>query len=149
MNKDRHHLVPRHRGGTDADGLVEVSKTRHAMFHFCEWQLHKHREDFIAWKALSGQLQAGEISEEKEALRVANMKGKKRSPETRRKISEARKSLKGKIKNKGWSEEAKLRHKDVMRKRFHGDKTDEEIITARREMWKAKSRRLRARKGHT
>ena len=54
MKKDKHHLVPKHRGGTDADGLVEVTKKQHAMFHFCEWKLHGHKEDYIAWKALAG-----------------------------------------------------------------------------------------------
>jgi hypothetical protein len=52
--KHRHHLVPRHRGGTDADGLVTCSPTQHAMFHYCEWKLHGHREDYIAWKGLAG-----------------------------------------------------------------------------------------------
>lgn len=52
--KHLHHLVPKHRGGTDADGLVEVSVIRHAMFHFCEWRLHGHWQDKTAWKMLVG-----------------------------------------------------------------------------------------------
>lgn len=53
MKKHKHHLVPKHRGGTDADGLVEVSVTCHAMFHFCEWQLHGKWQDRVAWKMLA------------------------------------------------------------------------------------------------
>ncbi len=95
MKKDKHHLLPKHRGGTDADGLVEVTKTRHAMFHFCEWQLHNLPEDKLAWRALSGQINAKEISEELEKIRVAKSvawhTGKKRSPEACKRISEAKK----------------------------------------------------------
>ena len=64
LPKDKHHLTPKHRGGTDADGLVEVTKTQHAMFHFCEYQLWGHWEDKVAWKALAGQMNQEEISEE-------------------------------------------------------------------------------------
>ena len=49
----KHHLVPKHRGGTDNDGLVEVSVTCHAMFHYCEWRLHGHWQDRVAWKMLA------------------------------------------------------------------------------------------------
>ena len=114
---DRHHLKPKHRGGTDDDGLVEVTKTCHAMFHFCEVQLYGMKEDFIAWKALAGQMNAGEISEEKEALRIANMKGKKRTPEQRRNMSEARKKLKGKIKRGKNSPEARKNQSLAQKKR--------------------------------
>ena len=56
--KHNHHLVPQHRGGTDADGLVEVSVIQHAMFHYCEWRLHGHWQDKTAWRMLVG-LQQG------------------------------------------------------------------------------------------
>ena len=51
--KHLHHLKPKHRGGTDADGLVEVTITQHAMFHYCEWKLWGHPGDKVAWKCLS------------------------------------------------------------------------------------------------
>lgn len=55
--KHIHHLKPRYMGGTDApENLIEVSKTRHAMFHFCNFQLWGNTEDKIAWRALSGQI---------------------------------------------------------------------------------------------
>tara|TARA_R110002012_G_C11420088_1_gene588111 strand:- start:158 stop:682 length:525 start_codon:yes stop_codon:yes gene_type:complete len=87
---DKHHLKPKHRGGTDDDGLVEVTKTCHAMFHFCEFQLHGMKEDFVAWKALAGQMNKGEI-----AQRI--WKGQKHTPEAREKIS---KKLAGKPRRK-------------------------------------------------
>ncbi len=107
MKKDRHHLVPRHRGGTDTDGLVSVTKIQHAMFHYCEWRLWGHREDYIAWRALCGSIGAPELSAEKEALRIANMRGKNRTPEQRKRISEAAKNRVYKKKRKPLTEQQK------------------------------------------
>ena len=64
MKTHNHHLVPKHRGGTDDDGMVSVSITQHAMFHFCEWRLWGHWQDKCAWMALTGQMNTEEISEE-------------------------------------------------------------------------------------
>lgn len=53
--RHKHHLVPRYRGGTDEPtNLIEVSVTQHAMFHYCEWKRLGNKEDYIAWKFLSG-----------------------------------------------------------------------------------------------
>lgn len=139
MQKDKHHLKPKHRGGNDADGLVEVTKTQHAMFHWCEWQLHGLQEDRIAWLALSGQLKAGEISAEKEALRISNMKGKKRTPEQCKRISEARKSLKGKIKRGKNSPEASKNQSLAQKKRFANHVFTEAEIQQRRDAQKKSS----------
>lgn len=43
-------------GSDDPSNLVEVSTTRHAMFHYCNWLLLGNEEDKIAWKCLSGQI---------------------------------------------------------------------------------------------
>ena len=59
-----HHLKPKHRGGTDADGIVEVSIPCHAMFHYCEWKLWGCWQDRVAWLALTKQINPEEISEE-------------------------------------------------------------------------------------
>jgi hypothetical protein len=68
--KHKHHLVPRHSGGTDNPyNLVEVSITQHAMFHWCEWQRTGNEFDKIAWKCLSGQI--GKDGARKLALREA------------------------------------------------------------------------------
>ena len=85
--KDKHHLVPRHRGGTDADGLVEVTKTQHAMFHFCEYQLWGNPYDKLAWHMIAGQI--GKEEGRRIASSIAN-KGKVYGEETREKIRQAR-----------------------------------------------------------
>jgi len=69
--KHVHHIMPKHRGGTnDIANLIEVEVVScdkdtqcHAMWHFCEWQLYKLAEDYIAWRGLSGFMGREEIIE--------------------------------------------------------------------------------------
>jgi hypothetical protein len=51
-----HHLLPKHLGGTDDESnLVRgVPITRHAMYHFANWQLLGSLGDYVAWKVLAG-----------------------------------------------------------------------------------------------
>ncbi|QIN96745.1 homing endonuclease [Synechococcus phage S-N03] len=80
MTKHNHHIVPKHRGGTDEDGLVEVSVTQHAMFHYCEWRLWGHWQDKTAWRMLAG-------------LQESSREGTTHTEESKRKQSEAHKKL--------------------------------------------------------
>ncbi len=42
-------------GGSDeSSNLVEVSVVQHAMWHFANWQLWGNKEDYLAWKGLTG-----------------------------------------------------------------------------------------------
>jgi hypothetical protein len=63
--KHNHHLIPRHLGGSDdPSNIIEgVSLTRHAMFHYANWQLWGSEGDRIAYKALSGAIGKEEIIE--------------------------------------------------------------------------------------
>lgn len=72
--KHKHHLLPKHLGGTDdPSNIVEgVNITRHAMFHYANWQLWKSEGDWIAYQALSGA-----ISKEKTIELVLSYAGKK------------------------------------------------------------------------
>ena len=65
----KHHLVPKYMGGSDEpENLVEVTVTQHVMFHFCNYQLWGNGEDFIAWRAISGQIDVDEIKREVQLL---------------------------------------------------------------------------------
>lgn len=83
-----HHLIPRHMGGTDEESnLVHgLSITRHAMFHFANWQLWGSRWDYIAWKTLSGQISSEEFSFE-----MKSAAGKKGSAVTNERYREEKK----------------------------------------------------------
>ncbi len=63
--KHKHHLNPKHLGGSDdPSNIVEgVSVTRHAMFHYANWQLWGSEGDLIAYKALAGVIGKEEIIE--------------------------------------------------------------------------------------
>ncbi len=70
LDKHRHHIVPKHKGGTnDSTNLVEVTVTQHAMFHYCEWKLYGNEYDRIAWKSLSNQITLNE------AQKLAHLQG--------------------------------------------------------------------------
>ena len=63
--KHRHHITPTHRDPSPSNNsTVEVSITRHAMFHFAEWQLWGLKEDFLAWRGLAGLSTKEELAEE-------------------------------------------------------------------------------------
>ncbi len=83
-----HHIIPQYQGGTDdLSNLIEVSVTRHAMFHFCNWQLWRRKEDWIAWKGLSKQIGEEEIFIEASSLGGRSNTGKPKSYGHRTKIS--------------------------------------------------------------
>jgi hypothetical protein len=53
----KHHIVPRHMGGTDdPTNLIKVNTAMHAFLHKLLWEEHGNQYDFIAWKCLSGQI---------------------------------------------------------------------------------------------
>jgi hypothetical protein len=83
-----HHLIPKHAGGTDEDrNLVHgLSITRHAMFHFANWQLWGSKWDYIAWKTLTGQ-----ISNEEFSFEMKSAAGKKGSAVTNSRYREEKK----------------------------------------------------------
>jgi hypothetical protein len=72
--KHNHHLLPKHLGGNDdlSNIVAGVSVTRHAMFHYANWQLWKSEGDLIAYRAL-----AGTIGKEKIIEMVLSFAGKK------------------------------------------------------------------------
>ena len=54
----RHHLIPKHMGGDDsAENLTPpISIMLHAAFHKDLYETLGHKEDYIAWQALSGRM---------------------------------------------------------------------------------------------
>jgi hypothetical protein len=86
MGKHIHHIIPRHAGGTDdPENLIELTVEEHAEAHRKLWEEHNRWQDFMAWKALSGQIEIDDLR--REICRLANL-GRKHSPETIKKIKE-------------------------------------------------------------
>lgn len=53
--KHKHHIIPRHMGGTDdPDNLIELSVEDHALAHLELYNKHNKKEDLCAYYMLSG-----------------------------------------------------------------------------------------------
>ena len=88
----KHHIIPRHAGGTDdPSNIEEVTIEEHAERHRILFETHGYWQDKIAWKALSGQI--GREEAIKEAARNSNL-GSIHSKEWRGNISKALKGRK-------------------------------------------------------
>lgn len=52
-----HHIIPKHMGGSnEKSNLIKLTVQEHAEAHRKLWEEHNKQEDYIAWKALSGQM---------------------------------------------------------------------------------------------
>ena len=55
MVKHKHHIIPKHMGGTDDDSnLIELTIEEHAEAHRKLYEEHGKTEDKLAWKGLAG-----------------------------------------------------------------------------------------------
>jgi len=85
-----HHIVPRYMGGTDdPSNLIELTVEEHAEAHRKLYEEYGNRQDYIAWKALSGCIGKEELLYQRSKLgaeKMAEMRrgkpGPKQSPET-------------------------------------------------------------------
>jgi len=61
--KHKHHIIPKHMGGTnDPSNLIRLTIEEHAEAHRKLWETFGKKEDYIAWKALSGSISCEEIT---------------------------------------------------------------------------------------
>lgn len=88
MIRHRHHIVPKHAGGTDdKENIVSLTVPEHAEAHRILYEKHGSRYDLIAYLCLSGQITGAEAAH---AANIAFHRAKRLSEETRRKLSERR-----------------------------------------------------------
>jgi hypothetical protein len=95
-------------GSNDKTNLIELTIEEHAEAHKLLYEQHGKWQDYMAWKALSGQINKNEIRkllvslalkgkpkspEHAEKCRLAKL-GKKHSAETRKKMSDSQKGRK-------------------------------------------------------
>ena len=91
MIKHKHHIIPRHAGGTDdSSNLIELTIEEHAEAHRILYETYGRDEDRWAWLGLTGQIGKDEI------LRQIAMsqKGVKKPDGFGEKISAFRKTFK-------------------------------------------------------
>lgn len=62
MTTHKHHIIPKHMGGTDdPDNFVELTVEEHAEAHRKLYEEHGLLQDKLAWKGLSGLISTQEI----------------------------------------------------------------------------------------
>lgn len=86
MKKHKHHIIPKHAGGTDDESnLIELTITEHAEAHKILYETHGRWQDRVAWLSLSGIMK----DEERvyEILKNSNPGGYKHTEEAKQKLS--------------------------------------------------------------
>ena len=74
--KHRHHIIPRHMGGTDdPSNIIEVTVAEHAELHRRLWMAFGHHEDLVAYRGLAGIVPKQELVKELCALGGKNSTG--------------------------------------------------------------------------
>ncbi len=61
----KHHILPKHAGGTDhPSNLISLSVEEHAQAHKELYEKYGKKEDYLAWRGLAGLMNKKEISKE-------------------------------------------------------------------------------------
>lgn len=122
MIKHKHHIIPRHAGGTDdPSNIIELNLHEHAEAHKKLYEEYGRPEDKLAWQCLSGMLSKEEIIQQ--ICKLAGEKGgakggragrgKKQTNEhiESRKVFGEKNGMYG----RKWSEEENKKRKDFMK----------------------------------
>jgi hypothetical protein len=86
MKKHKHHIIPRHIGGTDSpDNLIELTIEEHSLAHKLLYEQHGRWQDRVAWLSLAGIMK----DEERvyEILKNSNPGGYKHTEEIKKRLS--------------------------------------------------------------
>jgi hypothetical protein len=126
MLKHKHHIIPKHAGGTDnASNIIELTIEEHANAHKILFEKYGRKEDRWAWLGLSGQIGKDEILKEI----AKSQKGKKKPEGFGKKISAFRRTFKYSEESKRKMSESKKgkiiteEHKNKISKSLMGHKS--------------------------
>jgi len=128
---ERHHIIPRHAGGTnDKENLIKLSLKDHMLAHKIRYEVYKNQYDLSAYSYMTGQ-----SAEAKSAICAANgakSRGRKLTEEHKRKLSkpgelnpfygkthtlEVREKIREKAIGRKWSKEAKEKLSKTLKSR--------------------------------
>ena len=131
MKKHKHHIIPKHAGGTDDESnLIELTIEEHAQAHRILYETHGRWQDRVAWLSLSGIMNDQERIYE--ILRNSNPGGYKHTDQAKQKLSllrlgelnpmfgkpAANRGVKrpgvgGRKKGTSWSDEERKKHMEI------------------------------------
>ena len=90
--KHKHHIIPKHMGGTDEpENIIELTTEEHAEAHRILYEKYEKQEDYLAWKGLEGQIGKEEFFIKTSSIGGLNNKDKLKSESHKQKISESNK----------------------------------------------------------
>jgi len=129
MGKHKHHIIPKHMGGSnDLSNLIELTVEEHAEAHRVLYEQHGHWQDEVAWKALTGQITSDDI---RRIETIMTWTGRKHTEETKEKIREARKKQKNTNRGYKHTEESLVKmsavHKGKKLTESHKQKTSDAL----------------------
>jgi len=91
----RHHIIPRHAGGTDdPSNIVKLTIEEHAEAHRLLYEEHGRWQDRIAWQCLAGLIGKDEMLLEMNREVGKKLRGRPKSKEHREKIGASRRGKK-------------------------------------------------------
>jgi hypothetical protein len=135
--KHKHHIVPKHMGGSDTkSNIISLSVKEHADAHRILYEEYGKMEDYLAWKGLEGSINLAEINYIKSVLSGKKQKGRVKSPEECKKISDS------------WTKERKEQLVILSKLRFSGKKKSKEHVDKLKSRKKNKRRNTKNEK-HT
>lgn len=128
----RHHIVPRHAGGTnDERNIAHLTIAEHAEAHRVLYEKYGRWQDKIAWEMLSGQIP---FAEARLAANIASQTGRPKSAEHRKKLADLRrgKRLPEEVRNRMSASRVGLLHSEETKQKIRaaniGKKIPEELV---------------------
>ena len=113
MLKHKHHIIPKHMGGSnDPSNIVSLTIEEHTEAHKVLWEKHGKKEDFIAWKMLSGK------TEEAEEARICIAKDGFQSFLKSDKCSSWKSNISSSLQGKTQTKQTRNKRSDTMKKSY-------------------------------